>query len=62
MKKIPSEFLFGQLLDSTSLGCPFTFLWEAFLSIIGQSAPFQVIYCPIASSQKYFLDLVEQFL
>ena len=31
MKKILSEFLFGQFLCSTSLGCPFTSLWEAFL-------------------------------
>ena len=30
MKKILSEFLFGQFLCSTSLGCPFTSLWEAF--------------------------------
>ena len=43
MKKIPSEFLFGQLLGSTSLGCPFTFLREVFSSIIGQ---------PCTSQQK----------
>ena len=30
MKKILSEFLFGQFLCSTSLGCPFTSLGEAF--------------------------------
>lgn len=30
MKKILSESFFGQFLCSTSLGCPFTSLWEAF--------------------------------
>ena len=37
-------------------------LTSASLSVIGQLAPFQVLYCPIASLQKYFLALVGQFL
>lgn len=35
---------------------------EAFLVSYWQLAPFQVLYCPIASLQKYFLALVGQFL
>ena len=35
MKKILSEFPFGQFLCSTSLGCPFTSLWEAFCQLLG---------------------------
>ena len=33
---------------------------KLFLSIIGQFAPFQVLYCPIASSREVFLSIIGQ--
>ena len=35
-------------------------LTSAFLSIIGQSAPFQVIYCPISYSREVFSSIIGQ--
>ena len=35
-------------------------LTSASLSVIGQLAPFQVLYCPIASSREVFLSVIGQ--
>ena len=55
MKKILSEFLFGQFLCSTSLGCPFTSLWKAFFVNYWAACTFASTLLPKSYSQEAFL-------